>query len=153
MLFFVMMDEKQTTRIKETIMIKTIDASYLPQIKRLYEDAGWVAYLKDEAKFITMLENSLTILGYFEGDKLVGTIRAVGDQAHILYIQDILVLTTHSRKGIGSKLLKALCSTYDTVRQKVLITDKDDSTAHAFYKHLGFKAAEEVKTTCFIRYD
>jgi len=128
----------------------------LPEIlalKKLYDNAGWQTYLKDPALFEQMFENSLFVLGAYKDEALVGSIRVVGDNAHILYIQDILVHSDHRRKGIGKNLLKQIVDRYTHVRQKVLITDADDDGANLFYENCGFKKAETMNVTCYLKFD
>lgn len=53
-------------------------------------------------------KNSLCVLGAYDGDNLVGVVRAVGDGASVLFVQDLLVLPKYQRQGIGTRLLKTL---------------------------------------------
>ena len=55
--------------------------------------------------------------------KLVGVCRVLGDDASILYVQDILVDPDHQRRGIGRALLENVLDRYSHCRQKVLMTD------------------------------
>ena len=64
-------------------------------------------------------------------------IRAVGDGATILFIQDILVAPERQRRGIGTALLRAVLERFNGVRQIELTTDDTPETA-AFYRSLGF---------------
>ena len=66
-----------------------------------------------------------------------GLIRAVGDGATIVFIQDILVAPERQRRGIGTALLRAVLERFNGVRQIELTTDDTPETA-AFYRSLGF---------------
>jgi ribosomal protein S18 acetylase RimI-like enzyme len=70
-------------------------------------------------------------------NRLVGLIRVVGDKATIIYIQDILVMKTYQRKGIGTNLIKYILNKYANVRQIVLLTDNQEKNK-LFYQSLGF---------------
>ena len=83
-------------------------------------------------------ENSLCILGAYEEKSLVGIIRAIGDGASVLLIQDIIVHPLYQRKGIGTKLIKAMLERYSHVYQIQLMTDDTEKTK-AFYKSVGFR--------------
>ncbi len=133
--------------------VRRIDASDTELFKPLYRSVGWSVYLKDDKAFRKMFANSLSVFGAFLDGELVGIARSVGDDAHILYIQDIIVLPGYQRKGIGSRLLSAVVNHHNHVRQKVLLTDRTDQRARAFYKAQGFKETEEKDLACFVRFD
>ena len=59
------------------------------EILSLYKDAGWISYTEKPQMLKEAYEKSFCVLGAYEEDKLIGIIRAVGDGASILYIQDI----------------------------------------------------------------
>ncbi|HBA62724.1 MAG TPA: GNAT family N-acetyltransferase [Lachnospiraceae bacterium] len=133
-----------TIEIKETIFPKA------EEIVVLYNDVGWYAYTADLASLQKGLENSTYILSAWDGEKLVGILRAVGDEETIMYIQDILVLEEYQRRGIGSRLVEYFLQKYQNVRQKVLITDNTEKNKF-FYKKCGFLAAEKVQLCTFVR--
>ena len=76
-------------------------------------------------------------LAAWEDGELAGLIRAVGDGATIVFIQDILVAPERQRRGIGTALLRAVLERFNGVRQIELTTDDTPETA-AFYRSLGF---------------
>ena len=127
-----------------------------------YRSAGILPYylisgkiLYKESDVQQMLEkaykNSLCTLGaYTAQGRLVGIIRAVGDGASILFIQDIIVLPEFQRKGIGTDLLRAIIRRYPDVYQTELMTDNTDKTI-AFYKSLGFTPATEFGCLGFMK--
>lgn len=95
-------------------------------------------------------ESSLYIIGAYHGEKLVGIIRAVGDGASIVFIQDILVLPEYQRQGIGTALLKAILEKYSHVYQTELMTDNTEKTI-GFYRSLGFTPAGECGCLAFMK--
>ncbi len=133
--------------------IKTMERFDIEALKRLYKSVNWTVYLEKPARFREMFARSLEVLGAYENDELIGIVRVVGDNAHILYIQDIIVEPKHQRQGIGTKLFEEILSRYAHVRQKVLLTDSDDTRSHAFYKKLGFHETAEKGIACFLRFD
>lgn len=105
-------------------MIK-IDQRQLNQadVLALYQAVGWSMYTRDPKKLERAIAQSLSVLGAYDGDQLVGLIRAVGDGETILFIQDLLVLPSYQRQGIGRQLVDALVDQFPQVRQRVLLTD------------------------------
>ena len=71
----------------------------------LYGAAGWQAYL-EPGLLREAYSRSLYALGAFDGGRLVGAVRAVGDGCTIILIQDLLVLPEYRRRGIGRLLLE-----------------------------------------------
>ena len=88
------------------------------------------------------------MLGAHDGDRLVGLIRAVGDGETFLFIQDLLVLPSYQRQGIGRQLVNALVDQFPQVRQRVLLTD-DQPQTRAFYENIGFVQSSKVGVIAF----
>ena len=120
------------------------------EIFRLYASVGWTAYTDQPEVLRKGFENSMLHLAAYEGDLLLGIIRAVGDGHTIVFVQDILVFPEHQRKGIGSALLQAIVDRYSHVRQIELATDNTPKTI-AFYKSMGFRELSEIGCCGFMR--
>ena len=121
-----------------------------PEILRLYASVGWTAYTDQPEVLRKGFENSLLTLAAYEGNQLLGIIRAVGDGYTVVFVQDILVFPEHQRKGIGTALLKALLDGYSHVRQIELATDNTLKTI-AFYKSMGFCELSKIGCCGFMR--
>lgn len=121
------------------ITYKEFGTERMGEVMKIYERAGWSAYLNDHGKLVRAFENSLYILGAFEDAKLVGFIRCVGDGEHILYVQDLIVDVEFKRRGIGKALLQKAMEKYEDVRMFTLITDAGDEHANAFYQTVGMR--------------
>ena len=130
--------------------IKEYRAYNEADILRLYESVGWTAYTDHPEVLRKGFENSMLILTAYEGDQLLGIIRAVGDGYTVVFIQDILGFPEHQRKGIGSALLQAILDRYSHVRQIELATDNTPKTI-AFYKSMGFRELSEIDCCCFMK--
>ena len=130
-------------------MIK-IDQRQLNQadVLALYQAVGWSMYTRDPKKLERAIAQSLSVLGAYDGDQLVGLIRAVGDGETILFIQDLLVLPSYQRQGIGRQLVNALVDQFPQVRQRVLLTD-DQPQTRAFYENIGFVQGSKVGVIAF----
>ena len=120
------------------------------EIQTLYAAVGWTAYTEDLPALKRGFQNSLLILAAYEDGELIGLIRAVGDGATIVFVQDILVIPQKQRQGIGTALLKAVLDRYSNVRQLQLTTDNTPKTV-AFYKSLGFSELSALGCCGFMR--
>ena len=131
----------------------TIETNRIPcrdDLLELYGDAGWTAYTDHPDRLERGLTRSLAVYTAWEGEALVGLLRAVGDGQTILYLQDLLVRSSHRRRGIGRRLLERMTADYPQVRQKVLLTDAADRRAMDFYRACGWRGAEELGCTALL---
>lgn len=108
----------------------------------LYGAAGWQAYLAP-GLLREAYSRSLYALGAFDGGRLVGAVRAVGDGCTIILIQDLLVLPEYRRRGIGRLLLNRTLNDFSHVRQRLLLAD-DTPALNDFYSHAGFVPVAEL---------
>lgn len=105
----------------------------LVDLMPIYEAVGWTNYTTKPEMLKAAFENSLHVLAAFnEEGILVGVLRAVGDGASILFIQDILVTPEYQHQGIGTKLLQQTLEKYKNVYQIQLTTDNSMKTI-SFY--------------------
>lgn len=131
----------------------TIETKRIPcrdDLLKLYADAGWTAYTDHLDRLERGVAHSLAVYTAWEGETLVGLLRAVGDGETILYLQDLLVRSSHRRRGIGRGLLERVTADYPQVRQKVLLTDAADRRALDFYRACGWRGAEELGCTALL---
>lgn len=128
-----------------------IDEVNIDRVEDLYHSNGWTAYANNRSKLIKAINNSYNI-SLWDGDILVGLIRAVTDYETIIYIQDILVLPKKQRLGYGSMLMKEIEYKFSNIRQKVLMTDETEKT-RAFYESLGYKSCDDGIVVSFMKYD
>ena len=120
------------------------------EILDLYGSVGWTAYTDEPEKLQEGFEHSLLILAAYEGERLIGLIRVVGNSYTIVWIQDILVHPDYQRRGIGTALLKSVLTKYSHVRQIELATDNTSKTI-AFYKSQGFSEMSEIGCCGFMK--
>lgn len=128
-----------------------INESYLAQIKALYEESGWSAYLADDEKLSRAIKNSLLTIGYMDGDELLGFIRCVGDAEHVVLVQDLIVKKAYRRKGLAKSLMNEVFEKYKNVRWIQVNTDAMDEVANSFYKAIGMKEISEVETVSYFK--
>ena len=120
------------------------------EILNLYASVGWTAYTDCPEVLRRGFENSMLILGAYEKDQLLGLIRVVGDGWTIVFIQDLLVLPEHHRKGIGSQLIRAVLQRFPHVRQIELAADNTQEI-FAFYQSQGFREMSELGCRAFMK--
>ena len=120
------------------------------EILPLYASVGWTAYTDHPEQLRKGFENSMLTLAAYEGNQLLGIIRAVGDGHTVVFVQDILVFPEHQRKGVGSALLQSILDRYSHVRQIELATDNTPKTI-AFYKSMGFREMSEIGCCGFMK--
>src|SRR5690554_157346 len=120
-------------------------------VQELYSTNGWTIYTDNMPRLMAALNNSAVYTAW-DGQRLIGLLRAVGDEETILYIQDILVLKAYQRRGIGSALLKRVLDAYPHVRQKVLLTD-DKPETRSFYQANNFQSCDDGRLVAFARFD
>lgn len=119
-------------------------------IHDLYASVGWTNYTDKPEMMRKAYENSLLTLGAYDGDKLVGVIRTVGDGFSIVFVQDILVFPEYQRKGIGTQLLLEIMERFSSVYQLELMTDNSPETI-SFYQSVGFVKADDMGCCAFMR--
>lgn len=115
----------------------------------LYNSVGWTAYTKDLNVMKKLLPGALSYTSAWDGDRLVGLIRTVGDGCSILYIQDLLVHPDYQRQGIGQTLVTQTVAAAENIRQSFLSTDNTEKTVQ-FYRSVGFVTMEETGAVTFI---
>lgn len=120
------------------------------EILPLYESVGWRNYTAHPDMLRDAYQHSLCALGAYEDDRLVGILRAVGDGASILYIQDIIVHPEYQHRGVGTALVREVLGRYENVYQTVLLTDDTEKTVK-FYQSLGFREARGVGCKAFVK--
>lgn len=120
------------------------------EILALYETVGWTNYTNRPERLRTGYAGSLAVWGAFAGDKLVGIARAVGDGATIVFVQDLIVVPSYQRRGIGKQLMQAVIERFSGVYQMELLTD-DGSAACTLYERLGFTRSDAMGCVAYIR--
>ena len=129
---------------------KKKDSVSFEEIFPLYEAVGWTNYTQNPTMLKEAYKNSLHILAALnEEGKLLGVLRAVGDGASILFIQDILVTPEYQHEGIGTKLLQLTLEKYKNVYQIQLATDDSTKTV-SFYESNGFTSLTSLNCVSFI---
>ena len=122
----------------------------MEQLINLYTSVGWSSYTQNPRQLQKAVANSLFAIGAYDQNQLVGLIRVVGDGLTIIYIQDLLVNPVYQRRGIGTKLINSVLKKYDSVRQKVLLTENIVKT-RMFYESCDFNSCDKYNLIAFYR--
>ena len=121
-------------------MIKIIKETSvsLDDVLHLYQAVGWTNYTNQPQMLAQALTRSLAIYLARDGEKIVGLVRLIGDGFSLVFVQDLLVLPSYQRQGIGSTLMKQALSDYKDTYQIQLATNESEKTL-GFYRSLGFE--------------
>ena len=120
------------------ITIKKQEIVKLEDVLHLYQAVGWTNYTNQPEMLEQALSHSLAIYVALDGDAVVGLIRLVGDGFSSVFVQDLIVLPTYQRQGIGSNLMKEALADYNDAYQVQLATEQTEKNL-GFYRSLGFE--------------
>lgn len=118
------------------------------EIISLYESVGWTGYTSRLDMLKKSFANSLLTIFALDNDNLVGLVRVVGDGASLVYIQDILVLPSYQRRGIGKELMERVLFEYPEYYQINLLTAREEKTMN-FYESLGFSQVKDIDCVAY----
>ena len=115
----------------------------------LYQAVGWTNYTNQPQMLAQALTHSLAIYLARDGEKIVGLVRLVGDGFSSVFVQDLIVLPSYQRQGIGSNLMKEALADYKGAYQVQLATEETGKTL-GFYRSLGFETLSTYDCTGMI---
>ena len=121
----------------------------LDDVLHLYQAVGWTNYTNQPQMLAQALTHSLAIYLARDGEKIVGLVRLIGDGFSSVFVQDLIVLPTYQRQGIGSTLMKQALSDYKDTYQIQLATNESEKTL-GFYRSLGFETLSSFQCTGMI---
>ena len=121
------------------ITIKKQEIVKLEDVLHLYQAVGWTNYTHQPQMLEQALSHSLAIYVALDGDAVVGLIRLVGDGFSSVFVQDLIVLPSYQRQGIGRSLMKEALEDYKDAYQVQLVTEQTEKNV-GFYRSLGFEA-------------
>ena len=124
----------------------------LADVLHLYQAVGWTNYTNQPQMLAQALTHSLTIYLARDGEEIVGLVRLIGDGFSSVFVQDLIVLPTYQRQGIGSTLMKKALSDYKDTYQIQLATEESEKTL-GFYRSLGFETLSSFQCTGMILVD
>ena len=131
------------------ISVRKQDVVKLEDVLHLYQAVGWTNYTNQPQMLEQALPHSLAVYLAFDGEKIVGLIRLVGDGFSSVFVQDLIVLPSYQRQGIGSALMKEALEDYKDAYQVQLVTDQTERTLE-FYRSMGFETLSTYDCTGMI---
>ena len=124
----------------------------IDDVLHLYQAVGWTNYTNQSQMLEQALSHSLATYLARDGEEIVGLVRLVGDGFSSVFVQDLIVLPSYQRQGIGSNLMKEALADYKDAYQIQLATEQTEKTL-GFYRFLGFKTLSTYDCTGMIWVD
>ena len=121
----------------------------IDDVLHLYQAVGWTNYTNQPQMLEQSLAHSLAIYVARDGEKLVGLVRLVGDGFSSVFVQDLIVLPSYQRQGIGSDLMKEALGDYKDAYQVQLATEQTEKNV-GFYRSMGFETLSTYDCTGMI---
>lgn len=131
------------------ITIKKQEIVKLEYVLHLYQAVGWTNYTNQPLMLEQALSHSLVIYLALDGDAVVGLIRLVGDGFSSVLVQDLIVLPSYQRQGIGRSLMKEALEDYKDAYQVQLVTEQTEKNL-GFYRFMGFEILSTYDCTGMI---
>ena len=121
------------------ITIKKQEIVKLEDVLHLYQAVGWTNYTNQPQMLEQALSHSLATYLARDGEEIVGLVRLVGDGFSSVFVQDLIVLPSNQRQGIGSDLMKEALGDFKDAYQVQLVTEQTEKNV-GFYRSMGFEA-------------
>ena len=118
-------------------------------VLHLYQAVGWTNYTNQPQMLAQALSHSLATYLARDGEEVVGLVRLIGDGFSSVFVQDLIVLPSYQRQGIGSALMKQALADYKDAYQVQLATEETEKTL-GFYRSLGFETLSSFQCTGMI---
>ena len=134
------------------ITIRKQEIVKLEDVLHLYQAVDWTNYTNQPQMLEQSLAHSLAIYVARDGEKIVGLVRLVGDGFSSVFVQDLIVLPSYQRQGIGSDLMKEALGDFKDAYQVQLATEQTEKTL-GFYRSLGFETLSTYDCTGMIWVD
>ena len=131
------------------IIIRKQEIVKLEDVLHLYQAVGWTNYTHQPEMLEQTLSHSLAIYVALDGDAVVGLIRLVGDGFSSVFVQDLIVLPSYQRQGIGSSLMKDALEDFKEAYQVQLATEETEKNV-GFYRSMGFETLSTYDCTGMI---
>ena len=131
------------------ISVRKQEVVKLENVLHLYQAVGWTNYTHQPQMLEKSLSHSLAIYLALDGEAIVGLVRLVGDGFSSVFVQDLIVLPSHQRQGLGSALMKEALGDFKEVYQIQLATEQTEKNL-GFYRFLGFETLSTYDCTGMI---
>ncbi|MCR5754631.1 MAG: GNAT family N-acetyltransferase [Acetatifactor sp.] len=106
------------------------------QLQRLFLSVNWESGRYPE-KLVRAMHNSTSVISAWDGDKLVGLVRALDDGETVAFLHYLLVDPEYQGYHIGDNLMKQIMSSYENLLYVKVIPS--DIKTIPFYERYGFR--------------
>ena len=118
-------------------------------VLHLYQAVGWTNYTNQPQMLEKALSHSLATYLARDDEEIVGLVRLVGDGFSSVFVQDLIVLPSYQRQGIGSSLMKEALEDFKEAYQVQLATEQTEKNV-GFYRSMGFETLSTYDCTGMI---
>ena len=108
----------------------------IPELQRLFLSVKWESGNYPE-KLVRAMHNSTHVISAWDGDKLVGLVRALDDGETVAFLPYLLVDPAYQGQHIGDELMKRIMKCFANLLY-VKIMPSDPKTI-PFYERYGFQ--------------
>ena len=108
----------------------------IPELQRLFLSVKWESGNYPE-KLVRAMHNSTHVISAWDGDKLVGLVRALDDGETVAFLHYLLVDPAYQGQHIGDELMKRIMKCFANLLY-VKIMPSDPKTM-PFYERYGFQ--------------
>jgi len=122
-----------------TVVFEAVDAAPFEEIVELYKSAGWWKDAPEARSIISaMIRGSFRFMvARLPEGRIVGMARVISDGYSDAYIQDVVVLQSYRKQGIGRELIRRLTE-YCVDRKISWIGLVAEPGTREFYEELGY---------------
>ena len=106
------------------------------QLQRLFLSVNWESGRYPD-KLVRAMNNSTRVISAWDGDKLVGLVRALDDGETVAFLHYLLVDPEYQGYHIGDNLMKQIMSMFENLLYVKIIPS--DSKTISFYERYGFR--------------
>jgi len=127
-----------------TVEFEVVEAAPFEEIVELYKSAGWWkdahgTETEARASVSAMIRGSFSFMvARLQEGRIVGMARAISDGCSDAYIQDVVVLPSCRKQGIGRELIRRLTE-YCVARKISWIGLVAEPGTRKFYEELGYE--------------
>ncbi len=108
------------------------------EFAKFRETEGWGHISIDVAE--TAIANSRLWVSAYEGNKLIGFVRIIGDGAVNYYVQDLIVTKGFRGQGVGRQLLTEIMLRLQPIASGATLGLMVVAGKEGFYESLGFQS-------------
>lgn len=110
------------------------------QVQELFLSVHWVSGQYPEQLYKALL-NSETVFTAWDGNKLVGLVRAIDDGVMLAYMHYVLVHPDYHGQGIAGRMIKMIQEKYKGYLYIELMPEESKNAT--FYQRFGFHLMED----------